>query len=56
MVVMGAAGVMVGSGGTPFGVTASFCGSTGLTAVAAPVGLGVALAANLAFSSGLKAW
>ena len=54
--MMGAVDGTVGKGGRPLGVTASFCGSTGLTAVAAPDGLGVALAASLAFSSGLKAW
>ena len=42
--------------GTFFGVTASFCGATGLTAVAAPDGLGLALATSFAFSSGLSAW
>ena len=42
--------------GVFFGVTASFCGATGLTAVAAPDGLGLALATSFAFSSGLSAW
>ncbi len=47
-----APGVPGGCGGT----VVSFCGATGLTAVAAPVGLGLALAANCCFSSGLSAW
>ena len=53
--MMGVVDGTLGKGGTPLGVTASFCGSTGLTAVAAPDGLGVALAECLAFSSGLNA-
>ena len=43
-------------GGFASAGVASFCGGTGLTAVAAPVGRGFALAASLFFSSGVKAW
>jgi len=43
-------------GGFAFGGVASFCAGTGLTAGAAPVACGAALAASLLFSSGVKAW
>ena len=38
------------------GTAASFCGATGLTAVAAPAGLGLAVAASFCFSSDVNAW
>lgn len=62
-------GVWMSSGATIFGglgtaggvsaaagTRASFLGETGRTAVAAPRGLGVALAARRFFSSALSAW
>ena len=55
-VVTGAGAGALAGGTRFFGVAASFCGGTGLIAVAAPTGFGVALAAKLAFSTGLKVW